>query len=55
MLKTATSLIILFGCFLLAKSDTPANCTYEDVRGVWLFTEGPRGNDKTINCNQPCK
>lgn len=32
-------------------ADTPANCTYNDVKGLWVFHEGPRGNDKTINCS----
>lgn len=25
--------------------------SYEDVIGVWVFHEGPRGNDKTVNCS----
>ena len=33
-----------------AFADTPANCSYEDIRGRWLFHEGPRGNDKTVDC-----
>ena len=33
------------------KSDTPANCTYEDIRGVWVLHEGPRLNDKNVNCS----
>jgi len=32
-------------------ADTPANCSYEDVRGSWVIHEGPRGNDKSINCS----
>ena len=44
--------VILTSC---VKSDTPANCTYEDVRGVWVFHEGPRGNDKSINCSAKSK
>lgn len=33
------------------QADTPANCTYEDVRGTWLFSIGKGGNDNTINCS----
>lgn len=33
------------------RADTPANCTYEDVRGTWLFSIGKGGNDNTINCS----
>lgn len=44
--------VALFGLFMgSTRADTPANCTYEDVRGLWVFHEGPRGNDKTINCS----
>ena len=33
------------------RADTLANCTYEDVRGTWLFSIGKGGNDNTINCS----
>ena len=49
---------LIFNLVLLAsiqitivKLDTPANCTYEDIRGVWVFHEGPRLNDKSVNCS----
>ena len=45
-------ILALFLTFTLAKCDTPANCTYEDIIGRWIFHEGPRGNDKTVNCSQ---
>ena len=32
--------------------DTPGNCTYEDVKGTWLFYVGKKVGDKTINCSQ---
>ena len=35
----------------IVKLDTPANCTYEDIRGVWVFHEGSRLNDKNVNCS----
>ncbi|XP_052068685.1 dipeptidyl peptidase 1-like isoform X2 [Mytilus californianus] len=45
-------------CFLFLLSiiasvngDTPANCTYEDLRGEWLFKVGSGGNDRTLKCD----
>lgn len=43
------------GCVLVAvlavvAGDTPANCTYQDVVGQWIFQVGEGGNDRTINC-----
>ena len=32
-------------------ADTPANCTYEDVEGTWVFTVGTGGHDRTVNCS----
>ena len=52
MIKTNIIItILLIACISLIKCDTPANCTYEDIRGTWVFHEGPRGNDKTVNCS----
>ncbi|KAM3875464.1 dipeptidyl peptidase 1 [Diretmus argenteus] len=31
--------------------DTPANCTYEDLLGTWVFQVSKGGHDKTINCS----
>ncbi|XP_038548822.1 dipeptidyl peptidase 1 [Micropterus salmoides] len=31
--------------------DTPANCTYEDLLGTWVFQVSKGGRDKTINCS----
>uniref|UniRef100_A0A3Q3EJA6 Dipeptidyl peptidase 1 n=1 Tax=Labrus bergylta TaxID=56723 RepID=A0A3Q3EJA6_9LABR len=31
--------------------DTPANCTYEDLLGTWVFQVSKGGQDKTINCS----
>ncbi|XP_076073322.1 dipeptidyl peptidase 1-like isoform X2 [Mytilus galloprovincialis] len=45
-------------CFLFLLSitafvngDTPANCTYEDLRGEWVFKVGAGGNDRTLKCD----
>ncbi|GFY38193.1 dipeptidyl peptidase 1 [Trichonephila inaurata madagascariensis] len=34
-----------------AAADTPANCTYEDIRGVWAFYEGERSGNNSIECS----
>lgn len=43
---------ILAAIVSIAFADTPANCTYEDLVGTWVFHEGPRGNDNTLNCSE---
>ncbi|KAH7934088.1 hypothetical protein HPB49_021403 [Dermacentor silvarum] len=35
----------------LVAGDTPANCTYEETRGWWTFTEGPRVSDRNVDCD----
>uniref|UniRef100_K1R058 Dipeptidyl-peptidase 1 n=1 Tax=Magallana gigas TaxID=29159 RepID=K1R058_MAGGI len=37
--------------FSVVFADTPANCTYEDIQGRWLFQIGDRGHDNTVNCD----
>ena len=32
--------------------DTPANCTYEDVRGTWHFYLGETGYDRSVDCSK---
>ena len=55
MAQYKIALILVAICLLSAvgKSlqDTPANCTYEDIRGSWLFQEGPRGQSKSVDCS----
>ncbi|XP_026867986.2 dipeptidyl peptidase 1 [Electrophorus electricus] len=31
--------------------DTPANCTYEELLGTWIFQVSNVGQDKSINCS----
>uniref|UniRef100_A0A8C9Y5W9 Cathepsin C n=1 Tax=Sander lucioperca TaxID=283035 RepID=A0A8C9Y5W9_SANLU len=31
--------------------DTPANCTYEELLGTWVFQVSKGGHDNTINCS----
>jgi cathepsin C len=33
------------------RADTPANCTYEDIRGVWVFSESERSAERTEKCD----
>ncbi|KAL4217888.1 hypothetical protein ACF0H5_022627 [Mactra antiquata] len=43
-------------CFLVflqltsVKCDTPANCTYEDIKGTWIFSITQINGDNEINC-----
>ncbi|XP_034023639.1 dipeptidyl peptidase 1 [Thalassophryne amazonica] len=32
-------------------ADTPANCTYEELLGTWVFQVSKGGHDKTVNCS----
>lgn len=46
-------LLLVPALFLLAGqagADTPANCTYEDVEGSWIFYESERSQDSSIDC-----
>ena len=51
----ASGLLILSALFSVAVSDTPANCTYEDIRGKWTFHLGQSGFDNTIDCSEKLK
>lgn len=33
------------------RADTPANCTYEDIRGKWTFFVGVEGHDNSLDCS----
>lgn len=46
------SLVLSFALVSAALADTPANCTYEDIRGTWSFHIGPSGFDNTVNCSR---
>ena len=52
---TPLSLAVLVVLSSSVYADTPANCTYDDVQGRWLFMMGPTGGDRTINCTDPGK
>ncbi|XP_027626253.1 dipeptidyl peptidase 1 isoform X3 [Tupaia chinensis] len=45
----ATLLLVLAGV-LTVRSDTPANCTYPELLGTWVFQVGASGSQR-INCS----
>jgi cathepsin C len=34
-------------------ADTPANCTYDDIVGTWIFYESDRGHSSSVDCTNP--
>ena len=47
----AVRIVALFWLVALVAADTPANCSYEDVKGKWVFSIGEGGFDRTLNCS----
>ena len=47
-----TIFFLVVGCLGGVLGDTPANCTYEDVRGIWNFYLGQTGYDRSVNCSK---
>jgi cathepsin C len=45
------TIIISLNLISLIKSDTPANCTYDDIQGQWIFSESERYSDRKEFCN----
>lgn len=45
VIMRALELVVLFASLLGAFGDTPANCTYDDVRGYWLLSESQLTED----------
>ncbi|XP_043547496.1 dipeptidyl peptidase 1 [Chiloscyllium plagiosum] len=35
-----------------AVADTPANCTYQDLQGTWVFQVGREGQDRNVDCSK---
>ena len=48
-----TIFLLFIGELSTVLADTPANCTYEDVLGTWMFHSGPTGLDRTVDCSKP--
>lgn len=49
-----TSFLAVAICLLfevnVVNGDTPANCTYDDILGDWVFHIGKDGHDRKLNC-----
>ncbi|ESO99545.1 hypothetical protein LOTGIDRAFT_203670 [Lottia gigantea] len=48
-MKLSVFLSLLFLTAVWA--DTPANCTFDDIKGTWTFFIGSNGHDNTVNCS----
>uniref|UniRef100_A0ABI7Y5L8 dipeptidyl-peptidase I n=1 Tax=Felis catus TaxID=9685 RepID=A0ABI7Y5L8_FELCA len=45
------ALLLLLAVAGPAYCDTPANCTYPDLLGTWVFQVGPVGSRSEVNCS----
>lgn len=43
--------MILMVVMVGVQADTPANCTFDDVRGEWILYETERSGDAKIDCD----
>ena len=46
------AVVLLTGGLGMVLADTPANCTYSDVLGTWIFYLGPTGYNNTVDCSK---
>ncbi|KAL2096253.1 hypothetical protein ACEWY4_008401 [Coilia grayii] len=44
-------LCVLALCAAGARGDTPANCSFEDLVGTWVFQVSEGGKDRSVNCS----
>jgi cathepsin C len=49
MLYRLSVFMLVMVCYV--HGDTPANCTYEQIRGRWVFSIGEGGHDNKIDCS----
>ncbi|GAB6025551.1 hypothetical protein CHUAL_011282 [Chamberlinius hualienensis] len=47
------SLFIIGLCVAVAFADTPANCSYPEIEGKWIFQETARSGNNQLNCTSP--
>ncbi|XP_013006611.1 dipeptidyl peptidase 1 isoform X2 [Cavia porcellus] len=47
----AALLLLLLAGLGGARADTPANCTYPDLLGTWVFQVGAGGARSDVNCS----
>lgn len=45
------ALLLLFSGVCTVIGDTPANCTYPELLGTWVFQVGPTGSQRDTNCS----
>lgn len=45
------ALLLLLSGVCTVRCDTPANCTYPDLLGTWVFQVGPSGSQRDMNCS----
>uniref|UniRef100_A0A8C2I8F5 Dipeptidyl peptidase 1 n=1 Tax=Cyprinus carpio TaxID=7962 RepID=A0A8C2I8F5_CYPCA len=51
----ALAFIVLLAFIGGSAADTPANCTYEDLLGTWIFSVYNVGQDRNISCSSTGK
>lgn len=50
LMKVSVVLLVMGLAGVMA--DTPANCTYEDIKGDWIFYETERTGNSSIDCSK---
>nr|XP_012600617.1 dipeptidyl peptidase 1 isoform X3 [Microcebus murinus] len=45
------ALLLLLSGVCTVRGDTPANCTYPELLGTWVFQVGPSGPQRDTNCS----
>ncbi|XP_045413122.1 dipeptidyl peptidase 1 isoform X2 [Lemur catta] len=45
------ALLLLLSGVCTVRCDTPANCSYPDLLGTWVFQVGPSGSQRDTNCS----
>jgi len=50
-LLTIGELSCLLLLFAYSRADTPANCTYKEIVGSWVFYVGEGSKDRTVDCS----